>query len=85
MSTDGIRFNWVASVSAPVSGSATLTKELNRTEAAEYLGVSPRTLDYWASKRMGPDFRRRGRRAFYDKSDLDRWSDKHQLRKMQTN
>lgn len=56
--------------------------ELNRTKAAEYLGVSPRTLDRWAAGQIGPDYRIRGRYALYQIVDLDRWSDQHQLRKM---
>lgn len=62
-----------------------MSKELTRTEAAKYLGVSPRTLDYWATKRTGPDYRKRGRNTFYRIPDLDRWSDKHQLRHMPNN
>lgn len=56
--------------------------ELTREEAASYLGVSKRTLDKWAEKRVGPDYRRRGRRTFYQKVDLDLWSDSFQLQKM---
>jgi DNA-binding transcriptional MerR regulator len=59
-----------------------LPLELTRTEAAKYLGVSPRTLDYWATKQIGPNYRRRGRKCFYRQSDLDTWSDQHQLHRM---
>jgi len=57
-------------------------ENLTREEAASYLGVSKRTLDKWAEKKVGPDYRRRGRRVFYKQSDLDAWSDDHQLKQM---
>lgn len=59
-----------------------MPKELTRTEAAEFLGVSPRTLDDWATKKKGPDYRRRGRKSYYTEDDLRVWSDHHQLRRM---
>jgi excisionase family DNA binding protein len=56
--------------------------ELTREEAAEYLGVTKRTMDKWANLRMGPNYRRRGRRTFYKLEDLDAWSDTYQQRVM---
>jgi excisionase family DNA binding protein len=45
---------------------------LNRAEAAEYLGVKPRTLDVWAStRRYNLKFIKVGRLAKYRKEDLD--------------
>lgn len=57
-------------------------RELSRDEAADHLGVSKRTLEAWAARRVGPDYRIRGRRAFYQIADLDAWSERHQLRRM---
>ena len=59
-----------------------LPGELSREEAATYLGVSKRTLEKWVEKKVGPDYRRRGRRVFYKQSDLDAWSNDHQLKQM---
>ncbi len=58
--------------------------ELTREQAAAHLGVSKRTLEKWAEKRIGPDYRRRGRRTFYKLQDLDAWSDAYQLCSMQS-
>lgn len=48
------------------------SKLLDRTQAAEYLGVKPRTLDVWAStRRYNLKFIKVGRLAKYRKEDLD--------------
>ncbi len=44
---------------------------MNRTEAAQYLGLSPKTLAMWVSQSKGPKFHRVGGRVFYFKHDLD--------------
>ena len=44
---------------------------MNRTEAARYLGLSPKTLAMWVSQSKGPKFHRVGGRVFYFKNDLD--------------
>ena len=76
-------FNRAHPCGAPTDGRAHgMPGELNREEAAKYLGVSKRTLDKWAEKRIGPDYRRRGRRTFYKVEDLDAWSDSFQLHQM---
>lgn len=46
-------------------------KLLNRSEAAEYLGVSLSTLARWAMLRIGPRWTKIGGRARYRLSDLD--------------
>ena len=47
-----------------------------RTEAAEYLGVSPGTLANWAStKRQRIPYVKAGKRVTYRRRDLDRWLD----------
>lgn len=43
---------------------------LNATEAAEYLGLKPKTLAQWRSDGSGPPFLKYGR-VFYLKSDLE--------------
>lgn len=44
---------------------------LTRTEAAAFLGVSPKTLDCWAWRRRGPKFVKVGRLARYRVQDLN--------------
>lgn len=45
---------------------------LTRREAAAYLGLSPTTLEIWASTgRYNLPFVKVGRRAFYRRSELD--------------
>jgi excisionase family DNA binding protein len=45
---------------------------LTRKQAAEYLGLEPRTLDVWAcTKRYNLRFTKVGRLAKYRKEDLD--------------
>jgi excisionase family DNA binding protein len=46
---------------------------MRRSEVAEALGVSVRTLEGWARAGTGPAFRRIGRDAVYLRSDLDAW------------
>lgn len=49
-------------------------ERMTRREAAEYLGLSPTTLEVWASTgRYSLPFVKVGRRAFYRRSDLDKW------------
>mgnify|MGYP006172494081 CR=1 FL=1 len=45
------------------------------TEAAEYLRLSPRTLEKQRVIGGGPKFRKFGRRVMYAVSDLDAWAD----------
>ncbi|MBK1656537.1 helix-turn-helix domain-containing protein [Allochromatium vinosum] len=44
-----------------------------KDEAAEELGVTPRTLDRWWAERVGPPRTKVGRRALYRKSALVAW------------
>ena len=54
------------------------TKRLKNTvEAAEYLGLSPGTLEVWRSLGRGPRYRKFGRRVMYDIADLDRYAATH--------
>lgn len=51
---------------------------LTRSEAATYLGFSPRTLANLASKGQGPRYSQptapgHGAKTLYDIADLDRW------------
>ncbi|MCK7578398.1 MAG: helix-turn-helix domain-containing protein [Chromatiales bacterium] len=47
-------------------------KRLTRTQAAEYLGIKPKTLAVWASTgRYALPFLKVGRLAFYELDDLD--------------
>ena len=47
---------------------------LSTREAAEYLGLSPRTLDRYRVSGDGPVFHRFGGRVRYTRSDLDAWA-----------
>ena len=54
--------------------SATTRRPLATSEeVAEYLGVSKRTLDDWAHRRIGPAYSRVGRHRRYAWSDVDKW------------
>lgn len=48
---------------------------LTNDEAAEYLRLSPRTLEKQRVIGGGPKFRKFGRRVMYAVSDLDAWAD----------
>ena len=51
-------------------------KYLSTREAAEYLGLSPRTLDRYRVSGDGPVFHRFGGRVRYTRSDLDAWAER---------
>ena len=46
---------------------------LSKAEAARQLGMSPRTLDRWASVRFGPPRVRVGHKIFYREAAIRRW------------
>ena len=48
---------------------------LTTEEAAEYLHLSPRTLERYRVTGEGPKYLKVGRRVFYRRGDLDRWLD----------
>ncbi|WP_372359654.1 helix-turn-helix transcriptional regulator [Xanthomonas axonopodis] len=48
---------------------------LTNDEAAEYLRLSPRTLEKQRVIGNGPKFRKFGRRVMYAVADLDAWAD----------
>ncbi len=48
---------------------------LNNDEAADYLRLSPRTLEKQRVIDGGPRFRKFGRRVMYAVADLDAWAD----------
>ena len=47
----------------------------NNNLSAEYLGISPRTLERWRLEGKGPTFHKFGRRVMYAESDLASWAD----------
>ena len=59
-----------AAVAAPVQPQRYLTND----EAAEYLRLSPRTLEKQRVIGGGPKFRKFGRRVMYAVADLDAWA-----------
>ena len=46
---------------------------LNTQEAADYLGISPKTLSKMRGGGGGPRYSKAGRRVIYDIRDLDSW------------
>lgn len=48
---------------------------LTTEAAARFLGLSPKTLEYFRFAGGGPRFRKHGRRVLYLKADLEAWSD----------
>lgn len=57
--------------------SKAMTIRLLRTdEAAELLGLSPRTLEKHRTYGTGPVYRKLGGRVVYDAADLQIWADK---------
>jgi len=60
---------------APVAAPAQPQRYLTNDEAAEYLRLSPRTLEKQRVIGGGPKFRKFGRRVMYAVSDLDTWAD----------
>ena len=52
----------------------------SRKEAAEYLGVEKTTLDSWACiKTVNLPYTKIGKKAVYDKVDLDAFRTKHRI------
>ncbi len=55
---------------------AVASRRLNEADAAEYCGISPKTLEHYRRVGGGPIFMRPGnvsRRVVYDTADLDAW------------
>jgi len=55
----------------------------NVTEAADYLRLSPQTLNNWRVKGRGPAFMKFGQRVVYAEADLKSWADKHRANNTQ--
>lgn len=53
----------------------TSARYLTNSEAADYLRLSPRTLEKQRVLGGGPRFRKFGRRVLYAVADLDAWAD----------
>ena len=51
------------------------TRYLNNKQAAEYLGLSPRTLDRYRVKGSGPVYLKFGGRVRYLAADLEAWAE----------
>lgn len=66
-----------AAHSTPLQPVATVQPQryLTNDEAAEYLRLSPRTLEKQRVIGGGPRFRKFGRRVMYAVADLDSWAD----------
>ncbi|MCK9511589.1 MAG: helix-turn-helix domain-containing protein [Castellaniella sp.] len=57
------------------AATATPARYLTNSEAADYLRLSPRTLEKQRVLGGGPRFRKFGRRVLYAVADLDAWAD----------
>jgi predicted DNA-binding transcriptional regulator AlpA len=57
---------------APDANASTLVL-LDTKEAADFLKLSPRTLENFRNLGDGPPFRKLGRRVLYARSDLEAW------------
>ena len=67
---------YAAHAAAPQPAAATQPSRcLTNDEAAEYLRLSPRTLEKQRVIGGGPKFRKFGRRVMYAIADLDVWAD----------
>jgi predicted DNA-binding transcriptional regulator AlpA len=53
------------------------SQRLRTPQAAEYVGLSPRTLEKARLTGDGPPFRKIGRAVIYDTDDLDAWLASH--------
>ena len=42
-------------------------------DAAEYLAVSPRTLQHWRTRKVGPPFHKVEKTIRYHKAEIDLW------------
>jgi hypothetical protein len=67
-----------AAVAAPAQPQRYLTND----EAADYLRLSPRTLEKQRVIGGGPKFRKFGRRVMYAVADLDAWADRAASRRL---
>ena len=56
---------------------ASSEQSLNVPQAAEYLGIHPRTLDNWRSQHRGPRYIRLGRRIVYRVGDVEAYLEAH--------
>ncbi|WP_423196667.1 Helix-turn-helix domain-containing protein [Cupriavidus sp. H19C3] len=67
-----------AAAAATVSTAAAQPQRyLTNDEAADYLRLSPRTLEKQRVFGSGPKFRKFGRRVMYAVADLDAWAAEH--------
>ncbi|MBA0433232.1 DNA-binding protein [Stenotrophomonas maltophilia] len=64
-----------AAAAAAAAAPAQPQRYLTNDEAAEYLRLSPRTLEKQRVIGGGPKFRKFGRRVMYAVADLDAWAD----------
>lgn len=48
---------------------------LSTPQAAELLGLSPRTIEKWRVTGGGPVFHKFGSRVLYSQEDLERWAE----------
>lgn len=69
-----LRADAPVSAMQPFAGQAQPQRYFTNDEAAEYLRLSPRTLEKQRVLGGGPRFRKFGRRVMYALADLDAWA-----------
>lgn len=52
---------------------------LTEAESAPVLRVKPATLRQWRWQGRGPKFRKHGRKVFYTRKELERWSARQEV------
>lgn len=52
---------------------------MDTSEAAQYLGLSPRTLMNKRNLKIGPSYIKIGGRVVYDRTDLDEYLQQHKV------
>ncbi|MFC5580981.1 helix-turn-helix domain-containing protein [Rhodanobacter terrae] len=65
----------VRAATPPSAAAPPTARYLTNDEAADYLRLSPRTLEKQRVLGGGPRFRKFGRRVMYAAADLDAWAD----------
>lgn len=54
-----------------------MSKNLPTNDAAEFIGISPRTLERWRITNQGPSFLKLGKRVLYPEQLLEHWKNAH--------
>ena len=61
-----------------------MSEHLSTAQAAKYLNLAPRTLERWRVTGDGPPFRKFGRRALYNREQLEGWAARQTCERSET-